>query len=321
MLNEEEKSLLAPQTIQYKISDRDKERETTLMKEIISFFGNHKGSPKEAYNDLISQTPIQDGTELKEVNIDTIKGWWCIPAQAAPDKVILYVHGGAYALGSAKAFRGLGSKIASLTGMALFLVEYPLSDEASFPAAPNAVMNAYQWLLTQGAKSIVVMGDSAGGGLTLATLQQLAATPEITQPAGAVVFSPWTDLTLTGASWTDSAISDALINYDTLKESAAAYAGDIDIKTPGISPLYGSMKGLPPLLIQVSANEHLLDDSVNLANAAAKEGIQVRLEIWEAMHHVFQNDFEHLECGKDALEKASEFVKDIFKDYYFQTKL
>lgn len=311
--SKKEKSLLAPNTIHYKISDRDKEREITLLNEILAFFQNHAGTPLEAYDDFIGQASIEKEIELKEVNVEDVKGWWCIPSGASSEKAILYIHGGAYAMGSAKAFRGMGSRVSKLTDVSLFLVDYPLSGETGFPAAPNTIIKAYKWLLAQGYKSIVVMGDSAGGGLCLAILQQLAAASGIVQPKGAVVFSPWTDLTLGGASWTDPNISDKLINYDVIQSSAKAYAGNTDLKTPLVSPIYGDMKNLPPLLFQVSANEHLLDDSVNFAVAAAKAGVYVRLEIWEDMHHVFHNDFDHLECSKKALDKAAEFVINVLE--------
>ncbi len=301
-----------PETIRYEISDTDRERAAPLMEAITLFFENHGGTPLEAYDDLIGQAPLEAHVGLEEVNDGGVKGWWCIPPDAPPGKVILYTHGGAYAMGSAKAFRGLGSRIAALTGISLFLVDYPLSGEAPFPAAPDTVLKAYNWLLEQGYNSIVLAGDSAGGGLTLVTLQQVAALPGTRQPLGAVVFSPWTDLALRGHSWNDPAITDTLILREGLQACANAYLGDADPQNPKASPLYGVMEHLPPLLIQVSTNEHLLDDSARFAAAAATAGVTVRLELWAGVHHVFQNDFTQLDCGKAALDEAAGFIRRLF---------
>lgn len=300
-----------PDTIRYEISDTDRERAAPLMEAITSFFETHGGTPLEAYDDLIGQAPLEAHIGLAAVDNGGVKGWWCMPPDAPPGKVILYIHGGAYAMGSAKAFRGLGSRIAALSGITLFLVDYPLSGEAPFPAAPDTVLKVYHWLLAQGYSSIAIMGDSAGGGLALVTLQQVAAVPETKQPVGGVVFSPWTDLALTGSSWTDPGITDTLILREGLQACADAYLGGSDPQNPKASPLYGRMENLPPLLIQVSTNEHLMDDSVRFAAAAASAGVAVRLELWEGVHHVFQNDFTQLACGNAALDKAAGFVQNL----------
>lgn len=176
---------------------------------------------------LLVLLPLAENITLKEVG-DEVKGWWCIPAKAQAEKAILYIHDGAYFMCTVKAFRGIASTIAQLTDIAVFVVEYPLSTEAPFSGAPDAVLAAYHWLVSQGFTAIVIMGDSAGGGLTLTTLQQLTNDASTVKPIAGVAFSPWTDLAFTGKSWADATIVDALIKEDALKACAELYVGSAD---------------------------------------------------------------------------------------------
>jgi acetyl esterase/lipase len=145
------------------------------------------------------------------------------------------------------------------------------------------------------------------------TLADLTRNPSGPAPVAGVAFSPWTDLAFTGASMKDPAIVDPLISYEYLQDCAAKYVGAYDPKDPLATPLFGDLKGLPPLLIQVGTDERLLDDSRQYARRALQAGVSVQLEIWEGMHHVFQLDVIHLETSRNALDRAARFLVDAFE--------
>ncbi|MCP4539518.1 MAG: alpha/beta hydrolase [Chloroflexi bacterium] len=203
--------------------------------------------------------------------------------------VILYLHGGAYALGSIDTHREFVARLARATNMRGLAIDYRLAPEHPFPAALDDATTAYLWLLTQGfdPSRIIIAGDSAGGGLTLATLVALRDAGE-RLPIGAVCISPWMDLAMTGASAQNKAKVDLVLAPDILEKYARYYAVEHEVTAPLISPLYADLKGLPPLLIQVGTDEILLDDAVRCAEKARKAGMDVTLEIWDEMFHVFQ---------------------------------
>ncbi len=234
------------------------------------------------------------------------------PKSTEPARAILYLHGGGYVVGSAQAYRGFVSQIVSRTQIPALVIDYPLAPEATLPAAPDTALKAWQWLVAQGFKQIAIVGDSAGGGLTLVTLAELIKKPLGPKPVAGVVFSPWTDLAFTGASMRDPAIVDPLISYDYLQDCARKYLGEAGTSDLLASPLFGDLQGLPPLLIQVGTDERLLDDSKQYARRAMQAGVSVELEIWEGMHHVFQLDVAHLESSCMALDRTARFLRNIF---------
>jgi acetyl esterase/lipase len=157
-----------------------------------------------------------------------------------------------------------------------------------------------------------VVGDSAGGGLALVTLAALKDLSREDRPLAGVVFSPWADLAFTGPSMTDLAVADPLITFEYLQDCARNLLGGTDAKDPQASPLFGDLRGLPPLLIQVGTDERLLDDSRQYARRALQAGVSVQLEIWEGMHHVFQLDVAHLESSRRALDRVAQFLHQAF---------
>lgn len=203
--------------------------------------------------------------------------------------VILYLHGGAYALGSISTHREFVARLARAAGMRGLAINYRLAPEHPFPAAMEDATAAYEWLLGIGVEPsrIVVAGDSAGGGLALAALVALRDTGK-PLPAGAVCISPWTDLTLSGASVQSKAHLDCVLDPDSLEMYARLYAGERDRTSPLISPLYADLSDLPPLLMQVGTDEILLDDATRCAAKARQAGVSVSLEVWDEMFHVFQ---------------------------------
>ncbi|TCR60786.1 alpha/beta hydrolase [Bosea sp. BK604] len=299
-------------TTTFEISPAERERESALRERFARFWENASGEPRAVYDRFISGSPLTDDVTLDAVVKDGVRGWWVRPARTESRRAILFLHGGGYVLGSAEAYRGFVSQIVSRVRIPALVIDYPLAPEATLPAAPNAALAAWHWLATQGFDSIAIVGDSAGGGLTLVTLANLVGRAEGPSPVAGVVFSPWADLTLSGASMTDPALQDPLIGRDYLQDCAGKYTGSLSPSDPLASPLLGDLRGLPPLLIQVGTDERLLDDSTRYAATAAEAGVPVQLEIWEGMHHVFQLDVAHLESSRSALDRAALFLRHAF---------
>ncbi|HEX3697041.1 MAG TPA: alpha/beta hydrolase [Polyangia bacterium] len=298
----------------YPLADDDREREKELRAQFAQFWSTATGDPRTVYDTFISATPLAEGVSSDErVETASARGWWVRPSLAEHDGVILYLHGGGYVAGSAKAYRGIASQLASRARRPVLVLDYPLAPEATVPAAPNVVMAAYDWLRANGSERIAFVGDSAGGGLTLVTLARLAHTSRPSGAIAGVVFSPWVDLAFTGASMKDGHIEDPLLSYENLQRGARMYLGGADSRDPLASPLFGDLSGLPPLLIQVGSDERLLDDARQYAERAAGAGSPVRLEVWQGMHHVFQVDVAHLRTSGVALDRAAAFLSEAFK--------
>jgi acetyl esterase/lipase len=191
--------------------------------------------------------------------------------------------------------------------------DYRLAPENPYPAAHEDAVQAYRWLLDRGtpASSIAMAGDSCGGGLTVAAMVAIrdAGLP---LPIGAVLISPWADLEVSSQSFTSKATEDPLLNAEGLQGMAAVYLGATDPRTPGASPVYANLKGLPPLLIQVGSAEVLLDDATRLAAAAGAAGVKVRLDIWPEMFHVWPGYASVLDEAAEALDDAAAFLDGLF---------
>ena len=245
--------------------------------------------------------------QCQPVNVGGVPAEW-IATPDASSAVLLYLHGGAYALGSIAAHREWVARLSSATTMRGLAINYRLAPEHPYPAALEDATTAYLWLVDGGIDpaQIIIAGDSAGGGLALATLVALRDA-EKPLPAGAVCFSPWTDLALTGVSIRGKAKADPILDPESLAMYARYYAGEHDVSSPRISPLYADLTGLPPLLIQVGTDEILLDDAVRCAEKARAEGVDVTLEVWEGMFHVFQL-IPFLAETKQAVESVGAFT-------------
>lgn len=223
--------------------------------------------------------------------------------------VVLYLHGGGYALGSARTGASLAAQLACRVGARAVSLDYRLAPEHPFPAAVDDGLAAYRELLDGGTRPehLVVAGDSAGGGLAVATL--LAARDAgLPQPAAAAAFSPWADLTLSGASMQTRHGIDPLFTRERLRTYATAYLGDHDGADRLASPVFADLTGLPPLLVQVGSHEVLLDDAVRLADAAGTADVPVTLEIVSGVPHVFQNFAGTLDEADQALDRSGIFL-------------
>lgn len=240
-----------------------------------------------------------------------VPGEWVIPAAMGSERVILYLHGGAYNAGSTRSHRALAANIAYAARARALTIDYRLAPEHPYPAALVDAFSAYRWLLEKGFRpeQITVTGDSAGGGLTIALLVALRER-RVPMPAAAVVLSPWTDLSASGESWQENANVDYLIHGPKLKEAARLYLKDVSPQTPLASPVYANLHGLPPLLIQVGSEEVLLSDAQRLAENARLSGVDVTLEIWEGMQHVWHFAASFVPEARQAIERVGEFIRE-----------
>ena len=222
------------------------------------------------------------------ITLEDIPAEWVSDPQSSDNHTILYFHGGAYFAGSITTHRDFAAQLVKATGFRVLLVDYRLAPENPYPAAVEDATAAYRWLLNQGfsPSKIIIAGDSAGGGLSIATLVDLRVSGD-PFPAGAVCISPWTDLALTGDLIQNKAQTDFICTPAMLRNSAKLYCGTNNAKLPLISPLYADLSGLPPLLIHVGTEETLLDDLIRLAEVAQNAGMEVDLHVWPKMFHVF----------------------------------
>lgn len=260
---------------------------------------------------LIGSLPIAPDVTITPVDARGVEGEWVVSDQADAGRVVLYLHGGGYVICSVRTHRELACRLSRSASARLFLPEYRLAPEHPHPAAVDDALTAYRWLLEDEGVDparLVVAGDSAGGGLTVATLVA-ARDAGLPMPAAAVCLSPWVDLEGIGDSMTTKAALDPMISAEGLKRGADMYLNGQDARTPLAAPLYADLTGLPPLLIQVGTAETLLDDSVRLAERARAAGVDVELEEWEDMIHVFQAFAGLLPEGQQAIDRVGEFVR------------
>ena len=234
--------------------------------------------------------PVPDDVLVTDVTVGGVPAHWLAAPGTDPGRVLLFLHGGGYELGSVRSDGELAARLGRASGMRVLFPEYRLAPEHPFPAAIDDVLAAWRWLRTSqdlSAPSIAVAGDSAGGGLTVALLVALRDAGQ-TLPAAAALMSPTVDLTSSGASMTERAEQDPISTPAMLAQFAADYLAGADPKTPLASPLFAALAGLPPLLIQVGTADLLLSDSERLATAAAEAGTDVTLQIGEGLPHVYQ---------------------------------
>ena len=252
---------------------------------------------------------ISKTVRIEKIEIDGLHTEWIIPANANPKKVILYLHGGGYVTGSVDSYRMMCSLLATYTGIKTLTPNYRLAPEHPFPAALDDALKTYRWLLKQGHSptDIIICGDSAGGGLSLATVIALRDNNE-SLPAATVCLSPWTDLTLKNKTHVTKAKVESMLRADILSEWASAYAGELNLNNPLISPIHADLHGLPPLFIQVGCDEVLLDDSILLAEKAKAAGVDVTLKIHDDMWHVWMVLGELIPESKKAFEEIALFI-------------
>jgi acetyl esterase/lipase len=250
----------------------------------------------------------RDRADFETVELGGVSAEWVVLRGGHTDSVILYLHGGAYSLGSPRSHRPLTADLAEASSARVLAVEYRLAPEHTCPAPIEDVVAVWRALLEQvPASRVVFAGDSAGGGLALAAMFAVrdAGLP---LPAGAVLLSPWTDL----GDDDPARNSDAdYVRVSKLAELGAQYAGGLDLVDPRVSPIYGELSGLPPLHVVAGGAETLLGDSVRLADRAQQAGVEITLEVEPGEVHVFPYFAFANPRGRDALTRAGRFVRRV----------
>ena len=265
-----------------------------------------------AMRKLLSRTPAYPqpaDITWEPVDAGGVAAEWVTPSECEPGRAIAYFHGGGYATGSVEAFRSLSSHLARATRARVLAADYRLAPEHPFPAALDDATAAYRFLLAAGhaPEHVALAGDSSGGGLALSTLVALRDAGE-PMPAAAACISPWTDLTLSGPSLHANAETDPMVSAKTLALMADAYLGEHDRRAPTASPLFADLAGLPPLLIQVVTGELLLDDARRFAERAEAAGVDVTLDEWDDVFHVWHSFADLLPEARAAFDAIGAHV-------------
>lgn len=248
--------------------------------------------------------------KCEKVDAGGVPAEWVSAPGCDTGRAILYLHGGGYAIGSLNTHRRLAYDISAASAAKVLLIDYRLAPEHPFPAAVDDAAAAWRWLLQQGfsASRLAIAGDSAGGGLTIATLVNLR-DKKLLLPACAVALSPWVDLEGLGNSIATRAAQDPMVQKDGLMWMAKMYLAGQDPKTPLAAPLHADLKDLPPVLIQVGSAETLLDDAIRVAEKMHAAGVDARLAIWPNMLHVFPLFAPILSEGRDGCIEIGNFIR------------
>jgi monoterpene epsilon-lactone hydrolase len=263
-----------------------------------------------AYDGLGAAFPVASDIKLRAAPLFSAPAEWGVAPGSDESRVLLYLHGGGYVIGSLNSHRSLVGELGRAAKARTLAIDYRLAPEAPFPAAVDDALAAYRFLLqTHQPASIAMVGDSAGGGLTVATLVA-ARDAGLPQPACGVCISPWVDMELLGDSMTTKAAEDPLVNRGLLKFWAETYLGKNSLRTPLASPLHANLKGIAPLLIQVGSAETLLDDAIRLAGVASAQEVPVRLEAWPEMLHVWHLFHPALADARMAIGVAGAYIRE-----------
>ncbi len=254
--------------------------------------------------------PVPDGTVMDKVIVGGVPCLWVTAPGVDPDRVVFYVHGGGFTMGSPETHRRLAADIGAAANARVLLVQYRLAPEHPFPIGPTDCFEAYRGLLARDfePKNIAFGGDSAGGALVLATLLQ-ARDAGLPLPACTVCLSPWVNLVLDGETLQTKKDVDPLGDSSSFQKFVDAYLAGTDPRAPLASPIYADLKGLPPLLIQVGTSEFLLDDSYRLEKAAKAAGVAVTFEEWPDMIHNWQLYSHTITDGRNANARIGQFIQ------------
>jgi acetyl esterase/lipase len=253
---------------------------------------------------------VAEDISVETISIAGRSAEWLRAPDIEQQRAILYLHGGGYVMGSLNTHRALGGEISRAAKAAVLMFDYRLAPEAAHPAAVDDATDAYEWLLEQGfaANDLAIAGDSAGGGLTAATLLALRDNQRAL-PKAAVCISPWSDLTCSNDSYQSRADADPMVTFSGLDEMVEHYVQGQDAKNPYVSPNFASLKSLPPLLIQVGNDEVLLDDSIKLHEQAQADSVDSTLEVWDDMIHVWHAFHPMLKEGQQGIDRVGEFLQ------------
>jgi acetyl esterase/lipase len=265
---------------------------------------------RKSLEGMTSGFSFDGAATFRSVGANGVTAEWVAAEGSDDDRTVLYLHGGGYVVGSIRTHRVLMADLSRASGSRVLGLDYRLAPEHPFPAAVDDTLAAYQWLLDEGQEpaKVAVAGDSAGGGLTVAALVQMRYLG-LPMPGAAVCISPWVDMEGTGASMETRADADPMVKKEGLEFMAGTYLGGRDPRAPLAAPMYADLGGLPPMLIQVGDSEVLLDDSTRLSENARNAGVEVQLDVWDDMIHVWHLFAPMLPEGRQALSQAGDFIK------------
>jgi epsilon-lactone hydrolase len=259
---------------------------------------------------MTAMAPLPEDVSYEAVDAGGVPAEWAVAPNARADRSILYLHGGGYVVGSVRTHRQIVGNLSRAAAARVLSVDYRLAPENPHPAAVEDATAAYRHLLESVEPTgAAIAGDSAGGGLTAAALIALreAGAP---LPAAGVLISPWLDLTQSGESMVTRAEADPMVQRDGLQMMADAYVAGADAKAPTVSPLFADLAGLPPLLVHIGTAETLLDDSTRFARRAEAAGVDVDLEVWDDMIHVWHAFATVLPEAREAIDRIGQYLQD-----------
>jgi len=300
----------APWLAVHPLSQEDSLAATALRAAVAAVKGKLGGTDARGpFDDIMERVAVPTDVTFEADTVGGISGWWAKPARPRKGAAILHVHGGWFNFGTAHAYRNLVGHIASSAGADAFIPEYRLAPEHVFPVAVTDVEACYRGLVENGIDKIALTGDSAGGNLALVLLSIWAqADSRDRAPVGAVAISPVTDLALSGESFETRADADPYFTRSQAAGLVASYLGEADPKDPLASPLYGDLRGLPPIRMHVGDDEVLLDDSRRYVERAVAAGVDAELDVWMGMPHGFVTGVREFDAARQALNAIGAFL-------------
>jgi len=298
---------------EHPLSEQDSVGAVALRSAVAPMKGKVEGTAgRGLYNDIMERVAVPEGVTFEAATVGGTSGWWAKPAHAHKGAAIIHAHGGWFIMGTAQAYRNFVGHIALSAGADAFIPEYRLAPEHPFPAAVRDLEACYRGLVDQGITKVALTGDSAGGDLALVLLSIASAqsSKNGVAPVGAVVFSPITDLALTGESYETRAEADLYFTKSQAAGLVRSYLGPADPKNPLASPLCAELTGLPPIRVHVGDDEVLLDDSRRYVERAVAAGVDARLDIWMGMPHGFVSNVGGFNAAAQALKASGAFLAE-----------
>jgi acetyl esterase/lipase len=291
------------------VSTEQRETLDAILRQSAFPAGSDVNEQRRQLRQLLSAQPLPGDVTVAEAALGGVPTAEITVAGVEPRHVVLYFHGGVYVMGGASLAADLASQVGRRTRAKVISVDYRLAPEHPYPAAVDDALAAYEALLLGGTapSDIVFAGESAGGGLAIATMVN-ARDHQLPQPAAAFVMSPYADLTLAGATLETKAKADPLLSREALQARVADYTAGQDTALGLVSPIFADLSGLPPLIIQAGTHEVLLDDALRLAQRAATADVAVTLDITPGVPHVFQAYYPILDEAVAALDRAGQFL-------------
>ena len=299
-------------TIHYNLDESDANIVAGLRKAIAPQKGKYLGvSARAPFDAQKLAVPPAPNVRMEPGLVAGVPGWWCRPTKARSDAALIYYHGGWYMLGTAEVFCNQASHFAAGTGTDTFVPEYRRAPETPFPGAYDDALAVCLELAKGRERHIALVGDSVGGSLALLVLAAAASIETEARLVGAVAMSPVTDLTLSGGSMQDRADADPIFSRDMVAQFVSAYLVDSDPRDARASPLFGDLRGLPPVRIDVGEDEILLDDARRYAASAEAAKVEVTLGIWAGMPHTFQGMIGRLASATKAIAAENDFLNNL----------